>query len=151
MSSTTERRKEYNYREKYLERNKGTFFTGRYVCAICHKSIGEVDMEVDHIIPLSKFGPNHVINCVATCRDCNRSKSDSMNTTILLEEILWKILEEIIIGTKWIIKSLYRIISSIIKYPLEVAETSRGKFLIYILYIIVIYVVLCEMGVLKCF
>ena len=151
MNSTTNRRKEYNYREKYLGRNKGTFLKGSYICAICYKTIGEDDMEVDHIVPLSKLGPNHVINCVATCRECNRKKSDKLEANILVKEVLWKIIEEISIGTKWVISSGLKAVFKIIFYPLSLAETGRDRLIIYLIYLAILFILLCEWGVLNAF
>lgn len=104
MGATKNRRTSYNYRDKYMKHNNGIFFGG-YICSICHKKITKEEMEVDHIIPLSKYGVNHVCNCVATCHDCNAKKGDRMSTDIL-KQLLWKILEEIIIFFSFIVHSL---------------------------------------------
>lgn len=34
--------------------------------------------QVDHVIPLNKGGLDTIENCVASCRACNRERSDSM-------------------------------------------------------------------------
>ena len=41
-------------------------------CAYC----GGVADQVDHIVPWSKGGTDHLDNLVAACRTCNRAKSD---------------------------------------------------------------------------
>lgn len=33
-------------------------------------------MQIDHIIPFSKFGPNHISNYMPVCSKCNNAKSD---------------------------------------------------------------------------
>lgn len=94
MSSTKERRQAFDYRTGYFKHNKGVF--GLYFCAQCFKPLRKDDVEVDHIIPLSKMGPNSVINCVATCRHCNRSKSDIIDGRVI-KGVIFKIVEEICI------------------------------------------------------
>jgi len=44
-----------------------------YVCQYCRKS--GVDLECDHIIPLSGGGSNEDSNLTTACAQCNRSKS----------------------------------------------------------------------------
>ncbi len=38
---------------------------------------------IDHIIPLSQGGRNHVSNCTAICAKCNRAKSDKIDGRII--------------------------------------------------------------------
>lgn len=94
MSSTKERRQAFDYRTEYFKHNKGVL--GFYFCAQCFKPLRKEDVEVDHIVPLSKMGPNSVINCVATCRHCNRSKSDIIDGRVI-KGVIFKIVEEICI------------------------------------------------------
>lgn len=42
-------------------------------CAYCEKQIG--DMQWEHIIPLSRGGPDTIDNQVLSCQSCNLSKS----------------------------------------------------------------------------
>lgn len=57
-------------------------------CHICHKTLakknyGVIGMrgawEIDHSIPISKGGTNHLNNLYAACIPCNRKKGNSSN------------------------------------------------------------------------
>ena len=50
-----------------------------YVCKKCGKSPGKdknVELEIDHIVPVAKNGPNDVDNLQTLCRECNQGKKD---------------------------------------------------------------------------
>lgn len=91
--TTQERREAFDYRAAYLEHNRGVF--GIYFCAQCGKPLRKEDMQVDHIIPLNKGGANMVLNCVATCAPCNRSKSDKVSVKYITCGVIAKTFEEI--------------------------------------------------------
>lgn len=94
--SGREKRASYDYRGKYLKHNPG-FFGKFYICSQCYKSMRESDMEVDHIVPNSKwFAPNRVFNCVAICPSCNKEKSAKMGK-YLYKGLLFKFVEELYI------------------------------------------------------
>lgn len=83
-----EYRKSYNYRAEYFKRNPGLFGC-IWFCSQCYRPlIGKDKVIVDHIIPLSQGGRNHVSNCTAICSKCNRSKSDKIDGRILKGESL---------------------------------------------------------------
>lgn len=46
------------------------------ICQYCGRQPPEVELEVDHIQPVSKGGIDEVSNLITSCRDCNRGKSD---------------------------------------------------------------------------
>ncbi len=70
-------------RTKYLKQHKPTF--GRYVCPYCYKPTKPKNVDIDHIIPWSKWGTNHSVNLIAACKKCNRSKSDRINVRYLVQ------------------------------------------------------------------
>jgi len=56
-------------RYKILKRDRNT-------CQSCGARSPEVELEVDHKIPVSKGGTDNEDNLITRCRDCNRGKSD---------------------------------------------------------------------------
>lgn len=82
-----EYRRSYNYREEYFKRNPGLFGC-IWFCSQCYKPlIGRKNVVIDHIVPLSKGGRNHVSNCTAICQKCNRDKSDKIDGRIIKGQI----------------------------------------------------------------
>ena len=47
-----------------------------FTCQFCGDAPGNSDIEIEHLIPVSKFGSDNPENLVASCRKCNRNKSD---------------------------------------------------------------------------
>lgn len=43
-------------------------------CVYCHRSINEVELEVDHVLPVCRGGTNALSNLQTLCVDCNRRK-----------------------------------------------------------------------------
>lgn len=102
-------RKGYKYRSFDKRYDRGTNYRGdflkdnhykkRYRCAYCGKRIKKENMEVDHLIPVSKAkthssvrlwlqlcgisNVNDTRNLVAACRPCNRRKSDQMGVWVI--------------------------------------------------------------------
>ena len=53
------------------------FKRDNYKCVICGNGAKDgVKLEIDHIVPISKGGLNHIDNYQTLCSDCNRGKSD---------------------------------------------------------------------------
>lgn len=76
-------RQSYNYREAYFKYNPGLFGC-IWFCSQCFKPlIGKKNVVIDHIVPLSKGGRNHVSNCTAICSKCNLAKSDKIDGRII--------------------------------------------------------------------
>lgn len=69
------------YREEYFKHNKP--FLGKYRCVRCGHWFKKSEIDVDHIIPRHKGGPDAVWNLQAMCKHCNRSKQDSLTDTPL--------------------------------------------------------------------
>lgn len=40
-------------------------------CAYCGKAIQYKDMQVDHVIPLRRYGDDSLLNLNPSCRSCN--------------------------------------------------------------------------------
>lgn len=148
MSSTSARRNEYDYRRNYINHNSG-IFKGMYYCSICHKRLAKEEMEVDHIVPLKRFGVNHIINCVATCSECNRKKGDKLGRDVL-KQILWKLFEESIIGIRFIGKHATGLLrdnlTKILKYNLYDIKLGKLNINLYVYRVLIAIVLIFLIG-----
>jgi hypothetical protein len=50
-----------------------------YICQTCRNHVHDDEIELDHVIPISKGGPTTVENLRLLCRPCNRKKSNSIS------------------------------------------------------------------------
>lgn len=48
----------------------------KFTCQYCGISGSEAELEIDHIVPLSTGGSNHISNLATACRKCNQEKSN---------------------------------------------------------------------------
>jgi hypothetical protein len=55
------------------------FKRDKYTCQYCGVSGSEIDLECDHVHPVSKGGTNDINNLITACKPCNRNKSDSVD------------------------------------------------------------------------
>ncbi len=54
---------------------RSVFASDHYTCQYCGRGEGPyVQLEIDHIIPVSKGGTNDISNLVTACFECNRAK-----------------------------------------------------------------------------
>ena len=82
-----------DYRKIYVSSNKphvasdGSMY---YVCSYCGTHVHPKDMEVDHIIPKTRlkagilWNPNREWNLTASCKSCNASKSNYIDSRVLV-------------------------------------------------------------------
>lgn len=68
------------YRDTYFQHNQPIM--GRYQCSNCKGWFTKKEIDVDHIVPQNRGGTDDIWNLQAMCKHCNRSKKDSMNSTI---------------------------------------------------------------------
>lgn len=47
-----------------------------FKCSACGKSVNEVKLQIDHIIPVSKGGKTEISNLQTLCEQCNSGKSN---------------------------------------------------------------------------
>lgn len=47
-------------------------------CAYCGRGAGNVELHIDHIVPVSRGGSNHESNLCSACVDCNLGKSAAL-------------------------------------------------------------------------
>lgn len=48
----------------------------RFTCTYCGVTGAEAELEIDHIIPVSRGGSHHISNLTTACRSCNQKKGD---------------------------------------------------------------------------
>lgn len=70
-----------NHRYRLAECRENVLARDKYVCQYCGADalsgdLRKRDMEVDHILPESRGGPDEWLNLVACCPTCNRHKGD---------------------------------------------------------------------------
>ncbi|HEW97085.1 MAG: hypothetical protein DRR16_23190 [Candidatus Parabeggiatoa sp. nov. 3] len=46
-----------------------------YQCVACGRKAAQVELEIDHIVPVSKGGTNDLNNLQTLCKECNRGKA----------------------------------------------------------------------------
>ncbi len=59
-------------REYILERDG-------FRCRSCGKAPPEVELQIDHIIPIAQGGSNDISNLQTLCKTCNRRKRDRLD------------------------------------------------------------------------
>ena len=67
------------------------FARDNYTCQYCGCSGDETELEIEHIIPISKGGNNDIRNLCTACKNCNRKKGARILTTGELQQIADKI------------------------------------------------------------
>lgn len=56
--------------------NRGLFQRDGHLCMYCGDKFRHGELTRDHVIPVSKGGPDNWTNCVSACGPCNRKKSN---------------------------------------------------------------------------
>ncbi len=51
----------------------------KYQCRSCGKTTVEINLTIDHIIPLARGGQNDISNLQTLCFVCNRQKTDNID------------------------------------------------------------------------
>jgi len=57
-----------------------------YRCCACGRSSADVELHVDHIVPVSKGGQDTLSNLQTLCKDCNLGKSDALLADLAQED-----------------------------------------------------------------
>ena len=78
MNSSLATTKNSNSRRKNLTLGKRFEILKRdlFTCQYCGASAPDVELHVDHILPVSRGGTNNELNLVAACKSCNLAKRD---------------------------------------------------------------------------
>lgn len=72
VSDTPRKREDISIRKRFFVMKRDSFS-----CVLCGASGHGVRLEIDHKIPFSKGGDNHLDNLQTLCFNCNRGKRDS--------------------------------------------------------------------------
>lgn len=56
--------------------NQTLFRRDQHVCGYCGNKFNSHDLSRDHILPVSRGGPNTWMNVIASCHHCNKHKDD---------------------------------------------------------------------------
>ncbi|MBD2676327.1 MULTISPECIES: HNH endonuclease [Nostoc] len=51
----------------------------KYQCRSCGKTASEINLTIDHIIPLARGGQNDMSNLQTLCLACNQQKTDRID------------------------------------------------------------------------
>lgn len=57
-------------------RKKVLFNRDGWRCQYCDVKLGWHNIEIEHVLPRSRKGPTSWLNCVASCKPCNKHKRD---------------------------------------------------------------------------
>ena len=74
---------------------KAIFERDRYRCVCCGATNKDKQLEVDHIIPVSREGTNDFDNLATLCISCNRGKSDELIRINAIKNKLTEYLDKI--------------------------------------------------------
>ena len=77
--------KQYAQMNRVPLTNRALFRRDHNVCAYCGEHFSQHDLSRDHIIPVSKGGPNTWENVVTACHPCNKRKDDNLLENISME------------------------------------------------------------------
>ena len=87
--------------------NKNLFQRDKHTCGYCGRHYGEEKLSRDHIVPVSKGGPNVWTNCITSCKVCNREKDDmslkEANMTLLFVPYVPSTYEKLILQNRKIL------------------------------------------------
>jgi hypothetical protein len=70
-------------------------------CEYCGRRLADAEIEIDHIVPVTRGGGGSLSNLACSCKDCNRSKSDYLIEEWLdghydrIWEAVWKFMREV--------------------------------------------------------
>lgn len=71
-------------REEVLKRDN-------FTCQYCGRKGEGVELEIDHIIPMTRGGKTDIRNLITACKECNRAKHNKLLSADQLEEIAERI------------------------------------------------------------
>lgn len=67
----------FKLRERQRYSKHSIFVRDRFTCQYCRSPVTLRSGTIDHVIPKSKGGKNHFLNCVTACKPCNFKKDSN--------------------------------------------------------------------------
>jgi 5-methylcytosine-specific restriction endonuclease McrA len=67
------------YRTKVPFSKKNVMIRDGFVCQYCGS---QMELTIDHMVPVSRGGKSTFENCVTACKDCNNRKSDKLPSEV---------------------------------------------------------------------
>ncbi len=62
-----------------------------FTCQYCGRKGEGVELEIDHIIPMTRGGKTDIRNLITACKECNRAKHNKLLSVDQLEELAERI------------------------------------------------------------
>jgi 5-methylcytosine-specific restriction protein A len=79
-----------NERKKIKEAKKTRWWQlkcSKKSCYYCEKTLKQIEITMDHIIPIARGGKTQSGNVVPSCRDCNKNKGVETPVDVILESL----------------------------------------------------------------
>lgn len=110
-----------NYREEWFANNKSDH--GWYTCAKCGKKMRKGDVDIDHIIPQKRRGPDSLWNLQCMCKHCNRSKQASVKETV--PDLVKTNKQRVVKGAKKVLQSAAKAVVGGVKTAIKKAVKKK--------------------------
>lgn len=53
-------------------------YQSNFTCGFCRAQVAHDNIQIDHLVPISKGGSDHRENLIAACKKCNQTKADQI-------------------------------------------------------------------------
>lgn len=138
---------DFDYRKGYFTKYRG-IFGYLYICSQCFKPlIDKTSIEVDHIVPPSRFTKkkkkwfkftgeisatfrsrilNNTFNCVTICSTCNKKKGNRIDHRVL-KGIAVKLVEVSLSLTQWTLAAALFMSLVIVRLPFRKSSRKKTK------------------------
>ena len=73
------------------EKREAVLKRDNFTCQYCGRKGEGVELEIDHIIPMTRGGKTDIRNLITACKECNRAKHNKLLSADQLEELAERI------------------------------------------------------------
>ena len=113
--------------------NQNLFRRDLNICAYCGRHFTENKLNRDHVIPVSKGGPDTWMNCVTSCRACNWEKDDRTPEQAGIELLFVPYVpcheEKLILQNRKILACQHEFLAAMLPEHSRVRDLKDGKLL----------------------